>query len=127
VLVYYHDNTLTQWNRMKPHRLNESSAAQNNEDELYEALALIKTSEEAALFLQDLCTPTELQSLADRWRVVAEIKSNKSYRQIYQETGVSVATIGRVARSLLLGKGGYQLIFKRIQKKKNNSKKPMNK
>jgi uncharacterized protein YerC len=34
------------------------------------------------------------------------------YRQIHDDTGVSVTTIGRVARCLELGTGGYQLALK---------------
>jgi TrpR-related protein YerC/YecD len=84
---------------------------------LYKAIAAIKTEEEAKNFFEDLCTPNEIQAMADRWRVVALIKSGKSYRQIYEETGVSVTTVGRVARCLLLGKGGYNLIQERVERK----------
>jgi TrpR-related protein YerC/YecD len=54
--------------------------------------------------------------MADRWQVVAAIKAGKPYRQIYEETGVSVTTVGRVARSLRLGEGGYKLIYSRLEK-----------
>ena len=55
--------------------------------------------------------------MADRWRVVPLIKADIPYRQIYEETGVSVTTVGRVARCLIIGKGGYDLVFKRLKKK----------
>jgi TrpR-related protein YerC/YecD len=87
------------------------------ENDLFEAIASIRTTEEAKLFFQDLCTPTEIQAMADRWIVVPSIKDNKPYRQIHDETGVSVTTIGRVARCLMLGKGGYNLIFARLKRK----------
>lgn len=102
----------------------------NNSEEpyhhLYEAISLIKDSEEAKSFLDDLCTPAELQAMADRWLVVHPIKSGKSYRTIHDETGVSVTTIGRVARYIAQGAGGYDLIFDRIEKKKNASAKTKN-
>lgn len=82
----------------------------------FRAISLIRTPDEAKAFLQDLCTPAEIQAMMDRWRVVPLIKAGKSYRQIYQETGVSVTTIGRVARCLLLGEGGYDLIYERLLK-----------
>lgn len=90
---------------------------------LYHAIALIKTSAEAERFLTDLCTPAEIQALADRWAVVPLIKAGKSYRQIYEETGVSVTTVGRVARALMLGSGGYELIYERGNKKNANKNK----
>ncbi len=90
------------------------------ENDLFKAIASIRTEEEAKLFFQDLCTPTEIQAMADRWIVVPAIKENKPYRQIHDETGVSVTTIGRVARCLLLGEGGYNLIFSRLKRKTKN-------
>ncbi len=92
------------------------------EHRLYEAFAAIKTAAEAKQFFQDLCTPTELQAMADRWRVVDLIKTQKPYRQIYTETGVSVTTVGRVARCILLGAGGYNLIYERLEKKTHENK-----
>jgi TrpR-related protein YerC/YecD len=76
---------------------------------LSEALSILENAAEVQKFLEDLCTPAELQAMADRWRVVDLIESSKPYRQIYEETGVSMTTIGRVARCLRFGTGGYQL------------------
>lgn len=87
------------------------------EKELYEAIAAIRDVEEAKKFFEDLCTPTERQSMADRWRVVQPIKDGIPYRTIYEQTGVSVTTIGRVARCLTQGTGGYNLIHVRVKRK----------
>ncbi len=103
---------------MKPHRAHEN---EDPEHKLFEAIAAIHTADEARRFFKDLCTPAELQALADRWRVVDDIKAGKPYRQIYDETGVSVTTVGRVARSMMLGEGGYNLIYERIEKKLHES------
>ncbi len=83
---------------------------------LFEAFAQIETPAEAQQFLEDLCTPAELEAMNDRWRVIPFIKQNIPYRQIHEETGVSVTTIGRVARCLHLGSGGYDLLYTRTQK-----------
>lgn len=91
---------------------------ENPEKDLYKAIVAISTLEEAKNFLRDLCTPTEIQSMTDRWLVVDLIKKNKSYREIAKQTGISVTTIGRVVRSLLLGENGYQTIYQRIAKSK---------
>lgn len=80
---------------------------------LYKAIALIENAEEARQFFEDLATPAERQALADRWQVVSEIKKAKPYRKIYDETGVSVTTVGRVARCISMGTGGYNLIYDR--------------
>ena len=55
----------------------------------------------------------ELQALADRWAVVELLRENRPYREIHRLTGVSVTTIGRVARYLLGGNGGYALAVAR--------------
>ena len=45
--------------------------------------------------------------MTDRWRVVPLIAQGVPYREIHDRTAVSVTTIGRVARTLDRGAGGY--------------------
>ncbi|MDX1454740.1 MAG: YerC/YecD family TrpR-related protein [Gammaproteobacteria bacterium] len=85
------------------------------ERQLCEAMAALKDADEAQAFLRDLCTPAELQAMADRWRVVGLLKTGKPYREINQLTGVSVTTVGRVARCLEAGNGGYSSLAERLQ------------
>ena len=81
------------------------------------AISLLKDDKEALQFFIDLCTPAELESMADRWQVVPLLKKGIPYRTIHDQTGVSVTTITRVARSLSFGTGGYQLIAERVETK----------
>jgi len=81
---------------------------------LCEALLTLKTAEECQRFLEDLCTPAELEALTDRWSVVGHLENGLPYRQIHELTGVSVTTIGRVARFLERGNGGYPIALKRL-------------
>ena len=93
----------------------------NSEQALYKAILALQTPDEAQRFFNDLCTPSELEALADRWRVVAPIKEGMSYRKIQEKTGVSVTTVGRVARNISHGHGGYNLIFNRlVNREKHN-------
>ena len=55
----------------------------------------------------------ELQALVDRWQVVGLLERNLPYRRIHDMTGVSVTTIGRVARFLSDGYGGYATALER--------------
>ena len=73
------------------------------------AISGLKNPEQVYAFLLDLCTPAELEAMADRWQVVEPLTRAVPYRQIHDDTGVSVTTIGRVARCLELGSGGYRL------------------
>ena len=51
--------------------------------------------------------------MTDRWRVVPLLLDAVPYREIHDRTGVSVTTIGRVARTLERGAGGYAAAIKR--------------
>ena len=89
------------------------------ERQLAEALLSLQTPEEVRSFLNDLCTPNELQAMADRWAVVECLQQGLPYREIYRRTGVSLTTIGRVARYLAQGSGGYALAVARTGSQKS--------
>lgn len=95
-------------------KLNYSTKKQAHE-QLMQAIALLQTKEEANAFFNDLCTPAELEAMADRFHVVPLLRQGISYRAIHEQTGVSVTTITRVARSLMMGSGGYTLIANRLE------------
>ena len=98
---------------MKPNR-NETEHQQTRaEDALCDAISSLETIDECRRFLKDLCTPAELQALVDRWQVVEYLQQGLPYRKIHDLTGVSVTTIGRVARFLTDGFGGYQTAIER--------------
>ncbi len=81
--------------------------------ELIKTLLALKDKEEAREFLEDLCTPAELAALAGRWKVARMLEDGLSYREIYEKSGVSTATVTRVARCVTLGTGGYRTALKR--------------
>lgn len=81
---------------------------------LLDALLAMKTPHEMRAFLDDLCTPAEIEAIADRWRVVPLLLKETPYREIHDRTGVSVTTIGRIARCLAFGAGGYRLAAERV-------------
>ena len=87
-------------------------------DNLLDALTHIDTKTDAQKFLGDLCTPAEIEAFADRWRVAQMVDNGVPYRQITEETGVSTATVTRVARFLHQGYGGYRLLIDRLNNKK---------
>jgi len=97
-------------NRTMPSKLEEQRA----EDSLCRAVLALQDVEEAGWFFRDLCTPAELQALVDRWRVVGLLRQGLTYRQINDQTGISVTTIGRVARFLADGHGGYRAVAERL-------------
>jgi TrpR-related protein YerC/YecD len=100
---------------MKIHRnvssTQEALAARN----LFTAVASLRSSDECRAFFRDLCTPAEIQAMADRWAVVDWLMRGVPYREINRLTGVSVTTISRVARCLADGNGGYSLVVRRTK------------
>jgi len=99
---------------MKTHRNVTPRQEALAERNLCVAVAALQTPDECRAFFRDLCTPAEMQAMADRWAVVDFLKRGLPYREIYRLTGVSVTTIGRVARFLGNGNGGYAIAAERL-------------
>ena len=87
--------------------------AEANLNALAIALASLGKPEDVRAFLEDLCTPAELEAMSDRWKVVPLLLEGVPYREIHDRTLVSVTTIGRVARTLEHGAGGYAVAVRR--------------
>lgn len=100
---------------MKKHLI-PKKPLKNGVEALATAINGLKNADQVYAFLVDLCTPAELEAMADRWQVVEPLARAMPYRQIHDDTGVSVTTIGRVARCLELGSGGYQLALAQQRK-----------
>jgi len=104
---------------MKPNRQETQSQHEAAESALFRAVVSIRSPAECRNFLRDLCTPAELQALVDRWQVVELLEQGLTYRRINDLTGVSVTTIGRVARFLADGFGGYRTVVDRTAGRHN--------
>jgi len=83
-------------------------------DSLFKAILALKTVKDAELFFRDLCTAEELRAMSERWAIVEMLKKGLSYRDIAGKLGVSATTVARVAYWLNNGKGGYNLVLKRL-------------
>ncbi len=101
---------------MKPLKQEHAQANRAARASLAEAFAVMETPDELRALLRDLTTPAELEALVDRWRVVQLLDQGLPYREINAQTGVSVTTIGRVARFLESGHGGYRMALERIER-----------
>ena len=65
------------------------------------------------MVLRDLCSLAEIAAMSERLSIVPYVAANYSYRTIAEKTGISVTTVGRVARAYHSGKG-YQLLVKNM-------------
>jgi TrpR-related protein YerC/YecD len=100
---------------MKRRHLEPELDAERAQRLLCQALLSLRTVAEMQAFLDDLCTPAEREAMGDRWSVVPHLLAGEPYREIHEHTAVSITTIGRVARCLEQGAGGYRLAAGRVQ------------
>ena len=89
-------------------------------DQLFEAILCLKNKEECYTFFEDVCTINELLSLSQRFEVAKMLREKRTYLEISEKTGASTATISRVNRSLSYGNDGYEMVFERMERKKNS-------
>ena len=65
------------------------------------ALKNINSDRDINNFLKDLCTPSEIQAMEERWEVAKLLYQGKlTYRAIASKLNTSTATVTRVARFL---------------------------
>jgi TrpR-related protein YerC/YecD len=102
--------------KQRPQPLPEPQA-EASLDDLAVVLAALTRPEDVRAFLEDLCTPAELEAMGDRWKVVPLLRAGRPYREIHERTLVSVTTIGRVARTLERGAGGYDAALRRLRRR----------
>ncbi len=112
---------------MKNRTLEPETTWERAETSLCRALLALEGVEEMRAFLRDLCTPAELEALVDRWNVVPYVLEGMPYREIHERTAVSITTIGRVARFINQGYGGYLAAAARNSRAGKSKAKPRRK
>ena len=93
-----------------------TSDSDTRKQALYKALLALKSEGEVEQFLDNLCTPSELEAMADRWLIVDKLTQKMPYRAIAEQTGASVTTVTRVARCLNEEDSGYKMVYARVNK-----------
>ena len=86
--------------------------------DLGEAIASLRSAEEAGRFLRDLCTLSELEAMAHRWQVAKLLDERLPYLEISRRTHASTTTVTRVAHWLRHGEGGYRLVLDRLRRRR---------
>lgn len=80
--------------------------------ELAHTLLSLQTETEMLAFLRDVATLEELGSISRRWEAARMIEEGIAYRDISKHTGLSTATVTRVAHWIKHGEGGYRTALK---------------
>ncbi|MDR2360217.1 MAG: hypothetical protein LBD85_02910 [Oscillospiraceae bacterium] len=78
---------------------------------LYEAISTLKTPDELKELFRDLCAPSEIHALENRWNVAKMLSAGRTYQQIIDETQLSSAIVSRVKRVLEYGNGTLKRII----------------
>ena len=86
----------------------------------FKAILSLKTEEDCARFFEDVATIGEVQAMAQRLHVAKLLNDGCKYSDVAEVTGASTATISRVNRSLIYGCDGYDMVFSRLDKKKDS-------
>ena len=86
--------------------------------ELFDAVASLRSPDEVARFLRDLCTISELEAMAHRWQAARLLDEGLPYLEISKRTHESTTTVTRVAHWLRYGEGGYRLVLDRLKRRR---------
>ncbi len=87
----------------------------SNIDDLCDALLALRTRDEAAAFLRDICSLHELESLSHRLQAARLVHDGTPYARVASQLHASTATVTRVAHWLNHGEGGYRLVLERLE------------
>jgi TrpR-related protein YerC/YecD len=82
-------------------------------DDLCDALLALRTRDEMAGFLRDVCSLHELEVLSHRWHAARLLDQGVPYAQVAKRVRGSTATVTRVAHWLRHGEGGYRIVLDR--------------
>ena len=93
----------------------QSKFASGQLDLLFDAVLSLESREECYRFFEDLCTVTELKSMAQRFEVARLLSEGHVYGDVVKTTGASTATISRVNRALNYGNDAYRMALDRIR------------
>jgi len=85
--------------------------------DLYTLFASVKGPEEAAKLLEDLLTPQELASVAERWQLIKALNAGIPQRDIAKKLNVSISKITRGSRQLKFGSGGFRHFLEKLSSK----------
>ena len=86
-------------------------------EELVEVFSkIISNKELLGLFLKDILTPNEFETLSLRWQIVKKLNKGETHRSIVGDLGLGMSTVTRGSRMLRNKNGGFNLVFKKLKK-----------
>lgn len=86
----------------------------NKYSEIYSAFALIKNPLEAKQFLEDILTPNELNSIAERLQIYKMLAQGTTQRNIRDNLKTSISKVTRGAAAWRRSPGGVRTLLRRM-------------
>ena len=85
--------------------------------ELLEVFSKIGPSKEfAAIFLKDMFTSNEIDTLALRWQIVKKLSKGETHRSVAGDLSLGISTVTRGSRMLRNKNGGFHQMLKKVGK-----------
>ncbi len=80
---------------------------QENTDikDLYLLISSLKTADDCAALLEDLCTEKEIEQMSQRIKAAKLLLQGMTYNQVMRQCEISSATLSRVSRCVQYGEG----------------------
>lgn len=83
-------------------------------DQLASILDAVRGREELQTLLQGLLTPSEIEEVIFRWRLIRNLLAGKTQRAISQDLGLSLGKISRGSRLLKYGPPEFRALAERL-------------
>ena len=83
---------------------------QRKKDDLCRLLARTTDPADIEALLEDLCTPKEIENMAERLLTAKLLMQGCTYTQVMAQADISSATLSRVSRCVQQGKGYSKLL-----------------
>jgi TrpR-related protein YerC/YecD len=80
-------------------------------EDLLDVIGSIDSREDLNRLFSDLFTPSETESLRERWAIVKLLASGQNQRAVSSAIGVSITTVNRGNRQLKYGTDGFAIAF----------------
>ena len=84
--------------------------------QLWQLLAVIEDEKEAKMLMEDLLTPQEVESIAERWQIIQQLEKGLPQREIAKKLNASIVKITRGSRVMQYGSGGFRHFLKKLKR-----------
>ncbi len=100
---------------MDKNLIDKDNMHKRNKEQLYKAILSLNTVEECMDFFEDICTPREIESYVQRFRVAIRVYDGDSYETINIEHNARSNLIYRIKQCLNRESSGLKSVIERLR------------